>query len=128
MKKTGLGKDPLSWIKTTERKAPAVKSEPRPAAPAPAPRPRPQERQTGPKFMTFEVRLTTLLRDDQLEYLEKIIRDIRKNRSREYRAERITKNTLLRALIDAFMKIEFDTGNIGDEQELLARLLAAVRS
>jgi len=113
MKKTGLGKDPLSWIAPTTKKPAKEESE--------------DILKIGPKFKTFEVRLTTLLRDDQLEFLDKLVREIKKNRSREYRKERITKNTLIRVFIDAFTHSKFDTKNIPDEKELLSRVLKKVK-
>ncbi len=123
MKKTGLGKDPLSWIATTGpatiRKAEKTVVARKPAARAPAGK--------LPKFQTFEVRLTALLRDDQLDFLDRLVRDIKKNRAAEYREERITKNTIIRAFIDALAKAKLDTRNISDEEELLDRVLSLVK-
>ncbi|HNS33547.1 MAG TPA: hypothetical protein PKN36_11345 [bacterium] len=121
MKKTGLGRDPLSWItqtmpekdkrKTIEKRAESISDN------------RGKTRKEKlPKFQTFEVRLTSLLREDQLDFLEKLIRDIQKNRTREYRKERITKNTLIRVFIDAFMDSKIDISNIPDEDVLLERV------
>lgn len=120
MKKTGLGRDPLSWInptlkeKETTEKEIELRISPK----------KTQKKEHLPKFKTFEVRLTSLLREDQLEFLEKLIRDIRKNRTPEYRKERITKNTVIRAFIDAFMDKEIDTSNIPDEKTFLERIKA----
>ena len=122
MRKTGLGKDPLSWIRPTAPKGEKVSrhAEKQDARERPA-------NDRVPKFKTFEVRLTTLLRDDQLEFLDKVTRDIKKNRTAEYRKERITKNTILRALIDGFMLAPLDVKNIADEKALLERLLALIK-
>ena len=121
MKKTGLGKDPLKWIKTTttEELQPEVRK-------------KKKITQTGkseniPKFKTFDVRLTVLLREDQLDFLEKLVREIQKNREPEYREERITKNTLIRVFIDAFRKVKLNTRNIPDEETLLQRALECLR-
>ncbi|MCM8818647.1 MAG: hypothetical protein NC915_04135 [Candidatus Omnitrophica bacterium] len=115
MKKGGLGKDPLSWIsstiaeeKTIEQKKEEILEE--------------KEEKKVPKFQTFEVRLTTLLREDQLEFLEKLIRDIHKNRQPQFRKERITKNTLIRVFIDAFKDVKFNIEDIPDEETLLSRI------
>jgi len=125
MKKTGLGKDPLSWITPTIPENNIKK-----------PLDRKVKRQTTekstdnkqiPKFQTFDVRLTSLLREDQLDFLDRLIRDIQKNRSKEYRKERITKNTLIRVFIDAFMDATIDTANIPDEEELLKRARQKIR-
>lgn len=120
MKKTGLGKDPLSWIKPT-----TAKKEQKKIAAVSKINPEIKEfekKKKLPKFTTFDVKLTVLLRDDQLDYLDRLARTIKKNRSSEYRAERITKNTLIRAFIDAFSKTEFDTSNISDEKILLSKI------
>ncbi len=116
MKKRGLGKDPLSWINSTiieeekEEKEEVLE----------------EKSEKIPKYKTFEVRLTSLLREDQLEFLEKLIREIHKNREPQYRKERITKNTLIRVFIDAFRNVKFDIKNIPDEETLLERVLEKV--
>ncbi|HDD64593.1 MAG TPA: hypothetical protein ENF61_00585 [Firmicutes bacterium] len=113
MKKTGLGKNPLAWIKPTIEKKEEKKEK--------------KEEERIPKFQTFEVRLTTLLREDQLEFLEKLVREIKKNRTAPYRKERITKNTLIRVFIDAFMHTKIDTRNIPDEETLLSRVMEKIK-
>ncbi|MCM8784630.1 MAG: hypothetical protein NC827_00015 [Candidatus Omnitrophica bacterium] len=120
MKKSGLGKDPLSWISSTikeeeEGKIKEIQEDKEKV-----------EIKGIPKFKTFEIRLTTLLREDQLEFLEKLIRDIHKNRSPQFRKERITKNTLIRVFIDAFQNVNFNIKDIPDEKELLKRVLEKV--
>ncbi|MCX7917810.1 MAG: hypothetical protein N2589_06785 [bacterium] len=115
MKKRGLGKDPLSWITSTVSENKEDKKEISEIKKI-------ETEERIPKFKTFEVRLTTLLREDQLEFLEKLIRDIHKNREPQFRKERITKNTLIRVFIDAFRNVNFDIKNIPDEETLLLRV------
>ncbi len=118
MKKTGLGKDPLSWITPTSIEKEETETKTRNVV---VPKKR-SSKENIPKFQTFDVRLTSLLREDQLEFLEKLIRDIQKNRTSEFKKERITKNTLIRVFIDVFMDIEINTSNISDEETLLERV------
>ena len=125
MKKRGLGKDPLSWISSTIVEVETKEEEKKDIEKVQEGK---QENKIEklPKFKTFEVRLTTLLREDQLDFLEKLIRDIHKNREPQYRKERITKNTLIRVFIDAFQNVNFNIKNIPDEEELLKRILEKV--
>jgi hypothetical protein len=69
-----------------------------------------------------------LLRDDQLEFLARLTREIMKNRTSEHNEERITKNTILRALIDNLKALELDVRNIPDEAELTKRISEAMRA
>lgn len=126
MKKTGLGKDPLSWITPTVPDKGSVKATERLSRSRRTPDTS-GRKESLPKFQTFDVRLTSLLREDQLDFLDKLIRDIQKNRSREYKKERITKNTLIRVFIDAFMETKIDTSNIPDEETLLERAKEKMR-
>jgi hypothetical protein len=121
MKKRGLGRDPLSWINSTVIEEEKVEEERRKEDILE------EKRENIPKYKTFEVRLTSLLREDQLEFLEKLIREIHKNREPQYRKERITKNTLIRVFIDAFKNVKFDIKNIPDEETLLERVLEKVK-
>jgi len=120
MKKRGLGKDPLSWINSTVIEEEKVEEEKGKEDIIE------EKKEKIPKYKTFEVRLTSLLREDQLEFLEKLIREIHKNREPQYRKERITKNTLIRVFIDAFKNVKFDIKNIPDEETLLERILEKV--
>ncbi len=117
MKNRGLGKDPLSWIRPTtiegKQREPTEKSE---------------KLKKIPKYKTFDVRLTTLLNSSQVEFLEQIVREIHRNRTSEYKKERITKNTLIRVFIEAFTYTKFDTKNIPDEETLLSRVLKVIKS
>ena len=126
MKRTGLGRDPLSWITST---VPEGKREKRALSEVkPETKKETQKREgTTPKFKTFDVRLTVLLREDQLSFLDKVIREVNKNRAPEYRKERITKNTVLRAFIDAFSDTRFNLKNIADEENLLSRVREMVK-
>jgi len=119
MKRSGLGRDPLSWIKSTvqEKKEIRVQPEGRKRAVNPE----------IPKFKTFEIKLTVLLREDQLEFLDRILRGVNKSRDSDHRKERITKNTIIRACIDAFKDAALDLENVPDEDILLARMKEKVR-
>lgn len=81
-----------------------------------------------PKYQRLDVKLYVLLRDDQLEYLARLTRQIMKNRTSAYKIERITKNTIIRALIDNLKELELDVRNIPDETELAKRIADSVRS
>ena len=81
-----------------------------------------------PKYQQLDVKLYVLLRDDQLEFLARLTREIMKNRTSEYKTERITKNTILRALIDNLKALELDVRNIPDEAELTKRISEAIRA
>jgi len=121
-RKKVLGTDPLSWITPTS----LTKEEGDPNL------------QTSehtnfissklPKFRTYEVKLTLRLREDQLEFLNKLEREIMKKRSKPNRKERITKNSILRAMIDAFSEVNIDTAEIAEESELVSRLKKVVIS
>ena len=64
MKKTGLGKDPLSWITPTSIEKEETETKTRNVV---VPKKR-SSKENIPKFQTFDVRLTSLLREDQLEF------------------------------------------------------------
>ena len=142
--KTGLGENPLNWIADTSQAATAETAETAETA-KPKPRERPKRVQKSetsevpsqvqnlrssevPKFRTFEVKLSILLRDDQLEFLEKLTRDIMANRDSASKRERITKNTILRACVDVLNGVIFDTTDIPDEEELRRRIAAGMRT
>jgi hypothetical protein len=81
-----------------------------------------------PKYQRLDVKLYVLLRDDQLEYLARLTRQIMKNRTSDYKIERITKNTIIRALIDNLKELELDVRNIPNETELAKRIADSIRS
>ena len=124
MKKTGLGRDPLKWIQPTVTEKKAIEKEIELKI---SPDKKEMHKGTIPKFKTFEVRLTSLLREDQLDFLEKLTREIQKSRAPAFRKERITKNTLIRVFIDAFMDTKIDTANIPDEETLLERVKERIK-
>lgn len=124
MRKTGLGRDPLKWIKPTVAEKKVIEKE----IELKISHEKEEKPKTSlPKFQTFEVRLTSLLREDQLAFLEKLTREIQKNRAPEFRKERITKNTLIRVFIDAFMDAKIDTSNIPNEEVLLERVKQIIK-
>lgn len=146
-KKTGMGSAPLAWVQDTSQKA--APETPRAATMVRRKTGRKPEKHGAvngmqseqessevrklvtikvPKFETFEVKLSILLRGDQLDFLEKLTREVMKKRDRANRQERITKNTVVRACIDMLREVEFDTANIPDEEELRRRIQAGVRS
>ncbi|MEW6621501.1 MAG: hypothetical protein AB1422_19570, partial [bacterium] len=100
----GKGAESIFEITTFEKKEPHLKSV------------------RLPKFKTFEVKLSILLRTDQLEFLTELERKIMRNRSTQNKKERITKNSILRAYIDVLSSVEIDKSEIRDEAELLRRL------
>jgi hypothetical protein len=81
-----------------------------------------------PKYQQLDVKLYVLLRDDQLEFLAKLTREIMKNRTSEYKTERITKNTIIRALVDNLKELELDVRNIRDEAELAKRIADGIKA
>jgi len=147
-RKTGMGSAPLAWVRNTREST----EDPAPEASAPvkrrtsarnaqsgeAPEAKPpiesvdntselQKSLTseGAKFRTLEA-ITVRLRVDQLEFLERLTREIMGNRDRDSRKERITKNTVVRVCLDALREVGFDSVNIPDETELLRRIRAGV--
>ena len=81
-----------------------------------------------PKFQTYPIKLTVRIGEDHLEYLSKLERKIMKNRSAHNRNERITKNSILRAVINVLKKVDMDTTEIPDEETLERRLEQALIS
>ena len=102
-----MGNDPVSWIKSTtddpSHTDPPVKEK---GDPVFLDKPVEKEKGTLPKFKTFDVRLTVLFREDHLDFLDKMVREVNKNLTAEFREERITKNTVLLAMVDAFKETE----------------------
>ncbi|MDI6781971.1 MAG: hypothetical protein QME49_07720 [bacterium] len=79
-----------------------------------------------PKFKTFDVKLSILLRQDQLDWLSLMERKIMKSRSSRNKKERITKNSIIRACLDLINDLDIDVREIADETELLNRLQHAL--
>lgn len=114
-KRTGLGDNPLDWIVGTSKQSKDKLKD------------KSSELTNSnttevPKFSSFEVKLSILLREDQLSFLEKLTREIMTNRNNTNRKERITKNTIIRTLIDAFKDLDINKINIPNETELLKRI------
>jgi len=121
-----LGADPLSWIKQTiqvENKGTIKENELDTNADGTSSEKTIQLDTSSkvPKFQTYEAKLTLRLGEDQLDFLSRLEREIMKKRTPANRKERITKNSILRALIDAVSNLDIDTKEIGDETELLNR-------
>ncbi|MEM4658338.1 MAG: hypothetical protein QXX77_07965 [Candidatus Methanosuratincola sp.] len=131
-KKKALGSDPLSWIRPTieEKQEEEGRKEAsgyfwylaRPAVQEAAERQEAPHSARVPKFETFGVKLTVRLTEDQLYFLSALERTIMKGRGRESRGERITKNSIIRAAINALRRLELDTRDIPDEAELERRV------
>lgn len=114
-KKTGLGDNPLDWIVDTNKQS---KDKPKDNSS--------ELTNSGttkvPKFRSFEVKLSLLLRENQLGFLEKLTREIMTSRDSGNKKERITKNTIIRTLIDALKDLDINKTNIPNETELLKRI------
>lgn len=80
--------------------------------------------QSTPKYRTFDVTLTMRFTDEQRMLLDKCVSIIMNNRTDKQ--ERITKNTLVRCLVDVLASLDFDVNEIPDEDELRRRLLSAI--
>ncbi len=80
-----------------------------------------------PKFQTFEVKLTVPFSEQHIVFLDHLQREILKNRQREYRKERITKNSIIRACIDAFKDVSLNLKDIPDERMLVERLKEKIK-
>ena len=77
-----------------------------------------------PKYLSYDVKLSILLTEEQLNRMDKLVKDIMKNR--QDKKERITKNTVFRCLVDLLTVMPLDVKNIPDEDELRRRMLAAI--
>ena len=118
-KKKVLGVDPLSWIKKTEENSYAetenieIENE--------------QNNKEVPKYETYEVKLTVRLTEKHLTFLTNLEREIMKKRSKENRKERITKNSIIRAMIDTFKTLTLEKTEIATEEELKDRLKESLK-
>lgn len=113
-KKRVLGADPLSWIKKTDDKH-TDENETN------------QEKQQNtsfqlPKYETYEVKLTVRLSESHLEFLSYLEREIMKSRSKKNRVERITKNSIIRSILDVFKNLDYEKTEIPTEKELTKRI------
>ncbi|MGH7792032.1 MAG: hypothetical protein ACREOB_06915 [Thermodesulfobacteriota bacterium] len=123
-KRKVLGADPLSWIKPTVQihDKEGLERNELDTTTASVEMVLTSRNSRVPKFQTYEIKLTLRLGEDHLEFLSKLEREIMKKRSPANRKERITKNSILRAMINAAKNLDIDTNEIGDETELIDRL------
>lgn len=117
-KKRVLGADPLSWIKKTDDKHTDENKDENKIV---------QEKQQNssfqlPKYETYEVKLTVRLSESHLEFLSSLEREIMKNRSKKNRVERITKNSIIRSILDVFKNLDYEKAEIPTEKELTKRI------
>lgn len=122
-KRKVLGADPLSWIKPTVQihDKEGLERNELDTTTASVEMVLTSRNPRVPKFQTYEIKLTLRLREDHLEFLSKLEREIMKKRSPANRKERITKNSILRAMINAAKNLDINTNEIGDETELIDR-------
>lgn len=128
IKKTGLGPtDPMGWITATKasEKTERDDEESKPDESSEVPKFGSSEL---PKYKTYEVRLTVLMRKDQLDALNELEREIMSGRDKDHKGERITKNTIIRAYLDALSGLDLDAKNIVSEEDFLKRIEEALRT
>lgn len=113
-KKKVLGVDPLSWIKEKENSK-SIRIEDIVGG---------SESKPQPKFENYGIKLTVRLNEKQLDYLSSLEREIMKNRSSKNKRERITKNSIIRSLINVFEQnsSDLEKAEIADENELEKRI------
>lgn len=115
--KTSEGVNPNIWIRQPEEKS--IKSGIAGTAPSSQP-------ETPPKYKTFDV-LTLRISSEDFEFLQKLEREIMKNRSKENKKERITKNSIMRAMLACLKNVKFDRKDIPDENELRIRMMRGLK-
>ena len=115
--KTSEGVNPNIWIRQPEGKS--VSSGIAGTARDPEPQP-------PPKYKTFDV-LTLRISSEDFEFLQKLEREIMKSRSKENRKERITKNSIMRAMLACLKNVKFDREDIPDENELRVRMMRGLK-
>ena len=76
-----------------------------------------------PKYQTFEAKLSILLTNDQLRFLEDMVAKVMRNRTDK--KERITKNSIIRSLVEFMQTLDIDHNDIPDEKELAKRIFIA---
>ncbi len=115
--KTNEGVNPNIWIRPPEEKAiqDGITGTPRDSKP-----------ETLPKYQTFDV-FTLRISSEDFEFLQKLEREIMKNRSKENRKERITKNSIIRAMLACLKNVKFDRKDIPDENELRIRMMRGLK-
>lgn len=117
-KKKVLGVDPLSWIKKTDDIYIEQENEINETH---------DRKSKLPKYKSYEVKLTVRLSENQLEFLSTLEREIMKKRSKENRKERITKNSIIRSMLDAFKDLSYEKSEISNEEELTKRIKNKIR-
>jgi len=115
--KTSEGVNPNIWIRQPEEKS--IKSGIAGTAPSTQP-------ETPPKYKTFDV-LTLRISSEDFEFLQKLEREIMKSRSKENKKERITKNSIMRAMLACLKNVKFDRKDIPDENELRIRMMRGLK-
>lgn len=115
--KTSSGVDPNIWIRPPEERdgkdsigSTTLGSEP----------------ETLPKYKTFDV-VTLRISHEDFEFLHNLEREIMKNRSKENKKERITKNSIMRAMLGCLKNVKFDRKDIPDENELRIRIMRGIK-
>ena len=115
--KTSGGVNPNIWIRQPEEKdnsggigSTTLVSEP----------------ETLPKYKTFDV-VTLRISHEDFEFLHNLEREIMKNRSKENKKERITKNSIMRAMLGCLKNVKFDSKDIPDENELRIRIMRGIK-
>ena len=76
-----------------------------------------------PKYQTFEAKLSILLPNAQLRFLEDMVAKVMRNRTDK--KERITKNSIIRSLVEFMQTLDIDHNDIPDEKELAKRIFIA---
>lgn len=115
--KASEGVNPNIWIRQPEGKS--IRSGIGGTAQSPKP-------EKPPKYKTFDV-LTLRISSEDFEFLHNLEREIMKNRSRENRKERITKNSIMRAMLACLKNVKFDREDIPDENELRIRMMRGLK-
>lgn len=115
--KTSEGVNPNIWIRQPE--GTTIKSGIAGTA-------RDSKPETSPKYKTFDV-LTLRISSEDFEFLQKLEREIMKNRSKENKKERITKNSIMRAMLACLKNVKFDRKDIPDENELRVRMMRGLK-
>ena len=123
-KKKVLGVDPLSWIKETKIKKPNKLEEKFSLKKLNS-----ENQEKKPKFESYDVKLTIRLNEEQLDFLTNMEREIMKKRSKENKKERITKNSIIRSMLNVFIdnNIEMNKSEIPDEDELTKRIWSGLK-
>lgn len=128
MRKTGLGGNPLEWIKNTKKEVKPKKltrAEGRIVKFKAKKIARKGRTSEVPKFRTY-IKHSVLLSQEHLDHLHNLERTIMTQRVSG--RERITKNSILRCYINVLSDLNIDLRDIPDEAELLKRIKAKFRT